>query len=342
MPELYVIFFTLFSTLTINYFLKKKNLLLDRKYSSHKSLVSNDEVPLSGGIIFLLSILVFYKPEFYQFKIILLAIFLTGIFSDINFILSPIKRILIQVFIICLFLYIIPIYIHSIRWNFFDYYLQNSYIGFFFTLLCLTILINGSNFMDGLNILVVGYFLIVTCIIFYLSSYFNLELDFSLVKIILATLLVIFAFNFFGLLFLGDSGAYLISFVIGYILIHFSYDNTLIVSPYFVACMLWYPAYENLFSIIRKKFNKKSATKPDKTHLHQLLYIFVRDKLTYSDKSINTLTGFILIFFNLFILMIGAKNFNDSKILILLIISSVIFYNFIYYYLNNKNKNTTN
>ena len=338
MLELYVILFTLFTTLTVNFFLKKKNLLLDKKYSSHKSLVDNDEVPLSGGIIFLLSLLVFYKHEFYQFKIILLSIFFTGILSDINLISSPIKRILIQIFFICLYLYFIPTYIYSIRWDFFDYYLQNSYVGYFFTLLCLAILINGSNFMDGLNILVVGYFLIVTYIILHLSNNFNLELDFYLVRTILATLLVILAFNFFGLLFLGDSGAYLISFVIGYILIHFSYDNNHIVSPYFIACMLWYPAYENLFSIIRKKFNKKSATKADITHLHQLLYIFVRNKLSYSDKSINTLTGFIVIFFNLLILMIGAKNFNDTKILIFLIISSVIFYNFIYYYLKNKNR----
>ena len=338
MLELYVIFFTLFLTLTINYILKKKNFLLDKKYSSHKSLVSNDEVPLSGGIIFLLSLLLFDKPEFYQFKIILLSIFFIGMLSDINFISSPIKRILIQIFIICLYLYIMPTYIYSIRWDFFDYYLQNTHIGYFFTVLCLAILINGSNFMDGLNILVAGYFLVVTYVVFHLSNNFDLELDFYLIKIILATLLVIFAFNFFGLLFLGDSGAYLISFVIGCVLIHFSYDNNHIVSPYFIACMLWYPAYENLFSIIRKKINKKSATKPDMTHLHQLLYIFIRNKLSYSNKSINTLTGFIVIFFNLLVLIIGAKNFNDSKILIILIISSVIFYNFIYYYLKNKSR----
>jgi len=192
--------------------------------------------------------------------------------------------------------------------------------------------------MDGLNILVVGYFLTVTCIILHLSNNFNLELDFHLVKIILGTLLVILVFNFFGLLFLGDSGAYLISFVIGYLMIDFAYDNNRVVSPYFISCMLWYPAYENLFSIIRKKFNKNSATDADTLHLHQLLYIFVKNKLSYSKKIINTLTGFIVIFFNLPILMIGVKNFSDTKILILLIISSIIFYNFIYYYLKNKNR----
>ena len=83
MLGLYVIFFTLFTTLTINFFLKKKNLLLDKKYSSHKSLVNNNEVPLSGGIIFLLSLLVFYKNEFYQFKKLLGITFDT--IEDVSF-----------------------------------------------------------------------------------------------------------------------------------------------------------------------------------------------------------------------------------------------------------------
>ena len=338
MPEFHVIFFTLISTIIINYFLKKNNFLLDKKYSSHKTLASSDEVPLSGGIIFLLSILIFYEPEFFQFRIILLAIFLIGMFSDINFISSPIKRITLQIIVISVFLYVIPTYIHSVRWDFFDYYLQNSYLGYFFTLLCLTVLINGSNFMDGLNIFVVGYFLIVTYLMFNLSNDFNLNLDFYLIKIVLTILLVIFVFNFFGVLFLGDGGAYLISFVLGYILINFSNDNNEVVSPYFATCMLWYPAYENLFSIIRKKFNNKSATKADKTHLHQLLYIFIRSRLSFSGKVINTLTGLIIIFFNLSALLIGAKFFDDSKMLILLLLLLVISYNFFYYYLKKNIK----
>ena len=340
MPEFHVIFFTLILTIIINYFLKKNNFLLDKKYSSHKSLASSDEVPLSGGIIFLLPILTFYEPEFFQFKIILLAIFLIGMFSDINFISSPNKRIIIQLIVICVFLYISPTYIYSIRLELFDYYLQNSYFGYFFTLLCLTILINGSNFMDGLNIFVVGYFLIVTYTILHLSNDLSLDLNFYLVKIVLTALLVIFVFNFFGMLFLGDSGAYLVSFVLGYVLIHFSNDNNEVISPYFTACMLWYPAYENLFSIIRKKFNKKSATKADKTHLHQLLYILFRNKLPYSDKVINTLTGCILVFFNLLILIIAVKFFNNSKNLILLLLVSVMSYNFAYYYLKKNIKNS--
>ena len=330
-----VIFFTLLFTLIVNFFLKKTEILLDKKYSNHKNLTGNEEVPLSGGIVFLSSILIFYQTEFYQFKIVLFAIFLVGIISDINLISSPLKRIIIQLFIVSIFLYMDPTYIYSVRIEMIDYYLQNSYLGYFFTLFCFTILINGSNFMDGINILVIGYFLIVTSIIVYLSNNFNLELNIHLVKTVLLVLSIIFVFNFFGKLFLGDSGVYTISFVIGYILINFSSDNH-IVSPYFVVCMLWYPAYENLFSIIRKKFNKKSVTEPDKTHLHQLLYIFIRNKFSYPVKIINTLTGLIIILFNLLILIVGVKYFNDTQKLITLILLSVVFYNYTYYYLKKN------
>lgn len=330
-----VIFFTLLFTLIVNFFLKKTEILLDKKYSNHKKLTGNEEVPLSGGIVFLSSILIFYQTEFYQFKIVLFAIFLVGIISDINLISSPLKRIIIQLFIVSIFLYMDPTYIYSVRIEMIDYYLQNSYLGYFFTLFCFTILINGSNFMDGINILVIGYFLIVMSIIVYLSNNFNLELNIHLVKTVLLVLSIIFVFNFFGKLFLGDSGVYTISFVIGYILINFSSDNH-IVSPYFVVCMLWYPAYENLFSIIRKKFNKKSVTEPDKTHLHQLLYIFIRNKFSYPVKIINTLTGLIIILFNLLILIVGVKYFNDTQKLITLILLSVVFYNYTYYYLKKN------
>ena len=53
-----VIFFTLLFTLIVNFFLKKTEILLDKKYSNHKNLTGNEEVPLSGGIVFLSSILI--------------------------------------------------------------------------------------------------------------------------------------------------------------------------------------------------------------------------------------------------------------------------------------------
>ena len=232
-------------------------------------------------------------------------------------------------------------YIYSIRWEFLDYYLQNTYWGYIFSLLCLVILINGTNFMDGVNTLVIGYYLSISLIILYLSSNFNLELNFQLTKIILATLFILFIFNFFGKLLLGDGGSYLVSFIFGYLLINFSNTNE-IVSPYFIACMLWYPAYENLFSIIRKISKNNSPIRPDNKHLHQLLYIFIKTKLTYRGNILNTLTGIIINLFNVAIFIYAASNFDNTKQLIILIIMSVVFYNFIYFFLLQKTSHKIN
>ena len=133
--------------------------------------------------------------------------------------------------------------------------------------------------MDGVNTLVVGYFILVFSNILYLSNINSLELDTLLVSTCLISLSVIYIFNFFGKIFLGDGGTYLVSFIGGIILINFSNDNY-IVSPYYIVALLWYPAYENLFSIIRKKIFKKSPAIPDNEHLHQLIYL-------YLNKSFN-------------------------------------------------------
>ena len=190
--------------------------------------------------------------------------------------------------------------------------------------------------MDGVNTLVIGYYLAVSLVILYLANNFSLELNFYLTKTILFTLLILLIFNFFGKLFLGDSGAYLISFVIGYLLINFSNANQL-VSPYFVVCLLWYPAYENLFSIIRKVGNKNSPIKPDNKHLHQILFIFIKSKLTYSDNILNTLTGLIINLVNWVIFFYATLNFNNTKQLLVLILISVVFYNSFYFFLHKKN-----
>ena len=55
-------------------------------------------------------------------------------------------------------------------------------------------------------------------------------------------------------------------------------NNNYFISPYFIALLLWYPAFENLFSIIRKRIVKKDPLKPDNLHFHQLLFNFFETK----------------------------------------------------------------
>ena len=65
-------------------------------------------------------------------------------------------------------------------------------------------------------------------------------------------LIYLLLFNLLNKLYLGDSGSYLLGVSIGSILI-FIYKEISFISPFFIVLLLWYPCFENLFSIIRKK-----------------------------------------------------------------------------------------
>ena len=324
-------------TTILNFFFKKFNVLIDQtNISSHKSFVIGHKIiPLSGGLVFFL-VLVFFLPENYNnFTILIFFIFLIGLFSDLNILHSPTFRIIFQTIIIVIYLFLFDNFISSVRIDFFDNLLNIFFIKLFFTLFCTLVLINGTNFIDGVNTLVLGYFVLIFSNILFLSEINHLNLDKLLVSTCLTSLVAIYMFNFFGKVFLGDGGSYLVSFVAGVILIKFSNENYL-VSPYYVAALLWYPAYENLFSIIRKKILKKSPSTPDNEHLHQFIYLYLNKSFKISKYLSNPLSGISICLYNLFYFFIIFDNFNHTETLVYSIIFNVLFYNFLYFLLKKK------
>ena len=90
--------------------------------------------------------------------------------------------------------------------------LDINYVSIIFTVFCLLILLNGSNFLDGLNTLVIGYYILVSVILILISAKFDLVINQNIFYFLIF-LIIIFLFNFFGKIYLGDSGSYLISFL---------------------------------------------------------------------------------------------------------------------------------
>mgnify|MGYP001178458214 FL=1 len=334
MLEINVILISFFLCLVINYILSKYNFLTDKKFFPHKSFVSKNLVPISGGLIFAISTLLFLKFE-NNLSYIIFLIFFVGILSDLNTLKSPYKRFFLQLSAILALVFFNKIFISSIRIPFFDHLLTFELFKYFFVVFCLLILINGSNFIDGVNTLLIGYFLSVILIILILINNYNLNFETQNLKIIFSVLLILFVFNFFEKFFCGDGGSYAISLIVGYYLILLS-NLDLIISPYFIACLLWYPAYECLFSIIRKKIKKYQITSPDNRHLHQLLFTFFKKKMKFNSWVISSLTGVLINTYNLIIFYIALLNVSQTKILVTIIILNVIFYNSIYFILKKK------
>ena len=329
MINLYLLFLTPFFLYYVNSIFLKKKLLPNYSGSNHQKFFNNKHIPLSGGpFLFFFSLFIFFD-NLNIFLFALFLIFLLGFLSDINFLSSVKWRFLFQSIIIFIFIFYTQNNIQSVRINFIDAYLHNFIISCLFTSFCLMILVNGTNFIDGLNGLVISYFLIVLFILFKLNMidlFFNNSLNFNFLIIALFSLLTL---NILNKLYLGDSGSYLIGFLIGYFLISVSL-NFPIISPYFIALLLWYPAFEILFSIIRKLSFKKSPFKPDNNHFHHLLFFFLEKKFKFNKNISNNLSSLIIITFNFIIFNIATINVYYTYFHIILIIFNIFIY-FVFY-----------
>ena len=323
---------------SLNYIFFKKNILIDKKKTStHKQLINRDAVPISGGIILLINCIFFDIFNGWQNQILISLIFLVGFFADLQKLNSPLKRLILQILTIIIFVSINEIFIRSIRISLIDIYLNYNLISIIFTSFCLLILINGSNFIDGSNLQCSGYYLAVLIILQYLNSNVLLINNFEIINILFPYLLSFMILNFLNKSYFGDGGSYLLSFIVGCLFIKF--QNITNISPYFIALVLWYPAFENFFSIIRKIRTKNiKPDEPDLLHFHHLLFKYLNSKFSLSKNLSSAIPAVIINFFNLIIFFIGTEFLYSTFELIILIFICVTLYTVFYFILLKRTK----
>jgi len=323
----------------LNFVFIKHNILLDKYYSSaHKEFLGKNSVPVSGGILFF-SFILFYLENltFYDFTFYFCILFV-GILSDINKLSSASKRLLLQSLTIIIYIVFSNVYINETRLVFLDLLLENNiYIKVLFTTLCILILINGFNFIDGANTLAGGYAFIICLGLLLFSSKKDLNYELNNIYYLLSFLFVFLIYNFYSKSYLGDGGSYLISIFLAITCIKFASQFQNLMSPFFIAVLLWYPALENLFSIIRRVFyQKKNANLADNQHLHHLIYKFLKKKIK-NKKICNSLTG-LSINLVLFVFIYFAVIFaNQTILLVSLIILKSFTYTLVYSGLRDQN-----
>ena len=287
--------------------------------------------------IFFLIIFIFFPNIDYASKFIFFLLIILGIMSDRNFLPNPKIRLIIQLFLISVLIFLQNLTIDDLRYQEVNHLLENRFINFFFTVFCLAVLINGSNFIDGLNGLLTTYFLLILVSIIFMSNINEqvIFLDLENILVLFYSLIIFLIFNFIGKVYLGDSGSYLLSMFLGIYLIKL-FQMNLILSPYYIALLLWYPAFENLFSLIRRLNKKINVSEPDKKHLHQLLYYNLIKLNFIKKKWLNTLSSILIIIFLFPSFVIATYYPENSKILIFQLILNIIFYILIYYFLSKK------
>ena len=324
----YLIILTIF-ILFINKLLLQKTILISETGDIHQKFASKSSVPLSGGLFIFLGYLYFLNEEIFSFILFSLIVFVLGIFSDLKLIKSAAKKFLLQIILILSYIIFNDVQISDTRVFLLDSILQNNYINYLFVSFCVLIIINGSNFIDGMNTLCIGYYLLISATIFYLQLNEIITTKNISIFFIFVLILFVFLLNLTNQLYLGDSGSYLLGFSFSIFLISI-YDFNKHISPFFIVLLLWYPSYENLFSIIRKNIIRRSPMYPDAKHIHQLVFFYISKKYDLSIFLANTLTAQIINFYNLIIFSMGLFFITNSEIQILLILFSVGMYTLAY------------
>ena len=315
-------------------FIQSKYLILvDSPESQKHKVLFNKNVPLSGGIYLFISILIFSFLGKFNFNSYIINLFLfffltLGIYSDIKTNFKPKFRLLLQLILIFSLVFFYDLKINKTNIFFIDYLIDNNFFNLIFTVFCIIVLLNGSNFCDGVNCNVIGHYLIVILSIYYSE----LQVSNSLLKaeIIIMIFLIFYIFNFFRKYFLGDSGVYVITIYMSIYVIEFVNINNNI-SSLIALNLLWYPAFENLFSIIRRSLSNRNIQLADRNHLHILIFEQLTKK-NINQNFANTLTGISINFF-LAIGIFASINFlNNSKVLILILLLNIIFYLLSFFY----------
>ena len=192
-------------------------------------------------------------------------------------------------------------------------------------------LINGSNFIDGNNTLAIGYYILILLVIYKLklSGLIVTEFGDTFFLSFLITLLTLYFFNLLNKLYLGDNGIYILALIFGYLLIKiYSLNND--ISPYFIVNLFWYPAFEILFSLIRKIQSRLSPLEADTFHLHQLIYFFLKKKFPKKNIFTNSLTGNLINAYNLILFYCAHLYIQSSNTQIFLLVCSLLIYIFVY------------
>jgi len=309
-----------------------------------KQKFHNNTIPRTGGIgIFLSIFLSLFLENTNLFYILIypsLILFLSALYEDLNSNLSPILRLIFILLSSLVLVIYSDISLKQFDFFLFDQLLKIPLINIIFTTLTISLVINSFNIIDGFNGLVSGFSLIVLGSMIYLSHNIeSVELT-NHTDIIFLSIFGFFLLNFpFGKIFLGDAGAYLIGFLVTFILIDFTSQND-IVSIWFALSVLMYPIFEVVFSIVRKKFFfNSSAFKPDGYHLHMLIHRnLVSCAKLPRDEFCNSATSIFLWALSLITILPSMFWYDNSLILFLISVFFMLIYINIYVVLYKLDK----
>ena len=288
---------------------------------------------LTSFFLFYLFVFDVYLKDYFTISLLL---FILGFLDDLRIKINPSIRLVLMVIALVFCINIFSVQITRSGLDFLNIWLENNIFQIFFVLLCFLFVVNGANLIDGFNGLLAIHFLLINST-FLLINLLNQNDNLSIV--LLVQIIIVLSFLLFNFpkakIFLGDSGSYLLGSLIVLNTIK-TYELNVEISPFFFASVLFYLFYEVLFSFIRKVKLKKSPLKPDKNHLHMLLFRWLLN--VKKIKNSNYLTSLIINSCYFFLLMPLFYFQNNGLISRYCFFSLIILYTAVYFRLYSSSK----
>lgn len=245
-----------------------------------KRKIHLNTTPKSGGIIIYLFGINYFLISYLNEQILLsqlislmlslsliFAIFLIDDIKDIN---ANLRLILVAVILLIFFEINESILIKELIFSSVSFNINLNKADLFFSVLCVLLLINAVNLMDGINGLCISHFLLWLFLLNNNQTYIQ--------QLIYLPLIVLMLLNFKGKIFLGNTGSILIGFIISILIItQYKFDKNLYVENIFIYLMI--PGLDMLRLFIKRILNKRNPFKADQNHLHHLLYFRFKPSL---------------------------------------------------------------
>lgn len=202
-----------------------------------------------------------------------------------------------------------------------DWLAGSSLLAFGLTLLAAAGVAHAINIVDGCNGLASFLSVLALTAIGIIAGQVGDALVMSAALLAAASVLGFLVWNFpFGRIFLGDSGAYMLGFLLAELAILLVFRNPQ-VSPWCALLVAVHPVWETLFSIYRRaRSGLRTISQPDTRHLHQLLLRQVIEKfdlgLGVRDRVVkNSLASTLIVVPNLICFVLAITFYSNAALL---------------------------
>ncbi len=280
---------------------------------------------------------------YFLFGISAIPVFFAGIWEDLTKVVQPKVRLLMAFISGVIFLTFLGGSLQSVGISWIDtYLLSNPLISLLFTSLIIAGVCNATNIIDGFNGLLLGFTVMATSVLIWVSYQVGDITILTLSIAFLGAIIGLMILNFpSGLIFTGDGGAYLIGFMLSTLSLMLITRNDS-VSPWFAALLLLYPITETIYSIVRRVFvDRRSPFDADDRHLHTLLYFILKEGDSRRGSggylNDNARTSVVVWCIMLLTIIPSFLLWKDSQSLVVTSILFIASYSFIYYKVSTSN-----